>query len=153
MTTPILQQRDRDAVQQRLDAELKQDVNITLYTQQSLGGLYIPGRECRTCTPTQQLLEEVSTLSPRVNLNVVDYYKSQEDASAHGVDKIPAIIISGDSTDNVKYYGMPSGLEFAVLLDTLIAASGKGSSLRLETRRKLKELKEDVHIQVFVTPT
>ena len=57
----------------------------------------------------------------------------------------------GDS-ESVRFYGMPSGFEFALLLDTLVSISDKRSTLQLETRRRLKKLKEDVHIQVFVTP-
>ena len=150
---PILQPKDEETVRQRFDVELKRDVNITLFTQRNIGGLYIPGRECRSCGPTQQLLEEVSALSPRVNLEVVDYYSTQEDARAGGIDKIPGAIISRDGSDNVRFYGLPSGLEFAMLLDTIVAASSKQSTLQLETRRVLKRLSEDVHIQVFVTPT
>ena len=55
--------------------------------------------------------------------------------------------------DGVKYYGVPSGFEFAMLLDTIVAASSNRSPLQLETRRRLKRMKGDVHIQVFVTPT
>ena len=149
---PLLQERDREIVQQRFDEGMKGDVNVTLYTQNNLGGLFIPGRECQTCEPTQQLLEEVSELSPRINLEVVDFYANTEEAKAHGVDKIPAIIISGNGTDNVKYFGLPSGSEFAVLLETLIATSQEESFLQDETLEQLGKLKDDVHIQVFVTP-
>lgn len=149
---PLLQERDREIVQQRFEEGMEGDVNMTLYTQASLGGMFIPGRECPTCEPTQQLLEEVSELSPKINLEVVDFHKNTEQAKAHGVDKIPAIIISGDSTDNVKYFGLPSGSEFAVLLETLIATSKEESILQEETLEQLGKLKEDVHIQVFVTP-
>ena len=149
---PILQQRDREAVQRRLDTELKRDVNVTLYTQANTG-LYIPGRECRNCGPTQELLEEVSALSPRLRLNVVDFYKNAEDASNRGIGRIPGVVIGANGNDNVRFYGMPSGFEFALLLDSIVAASRQRSSLQLETRRQLKALKEDVHIQVFVAPT
>lgn len=150
---PILQQQDEQAVRQRFAIELKRQVNITLFTRRSLGGLFIPGRECRSCEPTQQLLEEVSALSPRINLDVVDFYGSPEDAAGRGIEKIPAIIVHANGGDNARFYGLPSGFEFAVLLDTIIGASIKGSALQLETRRRLKALREDVHIQVFVTPT
>ena len=148
----ILQQRDREAVQRRFDTELKRDVTITLYTQVNTG-LFIPGRECRSCGPTQELIEEVTALSPRLHLQVVDYYKSQEKASTHGVERIPAVIIGNGDRGNVRFFGMPSGFEFALLLDSIIAASDRRSSLQLETRRQLKALKEDVRIRVFVTPT
>ena len=149
---PVLQQRDRETIERRFAAELKRDVRLKLYTQ-PVTRLFIPGRECPSCGPTQELLGEVSELSRRVSLEVVDYYKNQEDASSRGIEKIPALVVSADGRDNVRFYGMPSGYEFAMLLDSIVAASHKASSLQLETRRQLKALSDDVHIQVFVTPT
>ena len=150
---PILQERDREAVLERLNEELKQDVNMTLYTKKDLSGLYIPGRECETCAPTQQLLEELVELSPHLHLVVEDFYANREEAKSHGIDKIPAIIISGNGEENVRYFGMPSGFEFVVLLESVIAASHDESPLKPETRQQLSMLEEDVHIQVFVTPS
>ena len=150
---PILRQDDQQAIRRRFDDELKRNVNITLFTQSNIGGLYIPGRDCKSCGPTQALLEEVSALSPRLHLELVDFYGNQEDAKDRGVEKIPAIIVSADRRDNVRYYGLPSGHEFPVLLDTIIAASNNKSPLELETRRRLRRLQDDVHIEVFVTPT
>ena len=150
---PIIKQEDQQAVRQRFELELKRDVKITLYTQRSIGGLFIPGRECKTCVPAEQLLEELSALSPKIDLEVVDFYSNAEDASARGVEMIPAIIVSADGADNVRLYGLPSGFEFSVLLDTVVSCSTSRKPLQLETRRRLKRLREDVHIQVFVTPT
>ena len=150
---PIIKQEDQQAVRQRFELELKRDVKITLYTQRSIGGLFIPGRECKTCGPAEQLLEELGDLSPKIDLEVVDFYSNAEDASARGVEMIPAIIVSADGADNVRLYGLPSGFEFSVLLDTIVSCSTSRKPLQLETRRRLKRLKEDVHIQVFVTPT
>lgn len=149
---PILQQREQKAIEERFQTGLKSDVSMTLYTKPNLGGLFIPGRECQSCQPTQQLLEEVCVLSPKLSLNVVDYYSNESDAAELGVDKIPALITHNGSGDNVRFYGLPSGMEFAVLLDSIIETSNKNHTLELETRRALKNLKEDVHIQVFVTP-
>ena len=149
----MLRPQDQQAVRQRLEVELKRDVNLTLFTQKNIGGLFIPGRECRTCGPTQKLLEELSALSPRVHLEIVDFYGDQESARARGIDMIPATIIRADARDNVRFFGLPSGFEFAVLLDTIVNAASRRSPLALETRRRLKRLQEDVHIQVFVTPT
>ena len=150
---PVLKQQDTEAVRKRFGAELKRDVGLTLYTQKSLGGLFIPGRECRSCGPTQQMLEEVVALSPKLSLEVVDYYANEADATSRGIDRIPATVISGEGHgDRVRYYGMPSGFEFAVLLDSIIAASTARRPLQMKTRRALKEINQDVHIQVFVTP-
>ena len=150
---PILQPNDQQAVRERFDLELKRDVHIALVTQRDIGGLFIPGRECRSCSPTQQLLEEVIELSPKIHLEIVDFYGDEEGAKARGVERIPAIIVGSNGAENVRFYGLPSGHEFAVLLDTIIASSSNRSTLQLETRRRLKRLQDDVHIQVFVTPT
>jgi glutaredoxin-like protein len=148
---PILQKGDREAVQQRFEAELTGDVNITLYTQRA--GLYIPGRECRTCGTTQQLLEEVAALSPKIHLNIVDFYSSQEAARASGIDRIPAFVVSSNGGNNVRFFGVPAGYEFASLLDTIVEASQGQTELQPKTREWLMKLQKDVHIQVFVTPT
>ena len=128
-------------------------MHITLFTQRNIGGLFIPGRECPSCEPTQRLLEETAALSPKIQLEVVDFYGDQERAQSARVHRIPAIVISGDGKDNARMYGLPAGSEFPVLLDTIVTASTGRSGLQLETRRRLKRLQEDVHIQVFVTPT
>ena len=149
---PILRQQDRDAVKSKFDLELKGDVRLTLYSKNDMGGLFIPGRECQTCSPAQQLLEEVCELSPRLDLDVVDFYAEQQRAVDNGISRIPAIVVSSNGENNVRFYGLPSGMEFPVLLETIVTTSAKGSPLALETRRALKRLKQDVHIQVFVTP-
>ncbi len=134
---PFIAQHDQEVLRKRFDLELKRDLNITLYTQGDIGGLYIPGRECRSCGPTQQLLEEVSALSPKIHLEAVDFYSSREDARARGIEKIPAVIIHTEGGDNVRIYGMPTGFEFPLLVDSIIAAATKRSQLQLETRRRL----------------
>ncbi len=149
---PVLQEPDRQAVRQRFDTELKHDVLIRMYTR-SNAALYIPGRECEHCATTQQLLEEVSALSEHIDLQTIDLYSNTESALVLGVDRIPAVLIGPEGQDSVRYFGLPSGFEFPLLLDTIIASSEKRSALQLETRRQLKNLREDVRIRVFVTPS
>ena len=148
---PVLHERARNAIRQRFETELKSDVSIRMYTRlNSL--LYVPGRECASCEPTRQLLEDVSDLSNRIDLQIIDFYGDTEGALALGIDRIPAVLIGRPGKDNVRYFGMPSGFEMQTLLDTITAASTNRSRLQLETRRRLKRLREDVHVKVFVTP-
>ena len=148
---PVLQERTRNAIRQQFETELKSDVSIRMYTRlNSL--LYIPGRECMNCESTRQLLEEVCSLSDRVDLEVIDYYGDTESALALGIDRIPAVLIGPEGKDNVRYFGMPSGFEMQMLLDTITAAATNRRRLQLETRRQLKRLRENVHVKVFVTP-
>ena len=149
---PVFQPRERQAVQQKLNAGLKHNLNLTLYTQGN-SPLFIPGRECRSCKATQELLEEISTLSPKIHLEIVDFHNQAKTASDNGIKRIPALSIDNGNKGQAIFYGMPSGLGFAVLLDSIICSSTHRTNLELETRKKLRRLPEKTDIQVFVAPS
>jgi alkyl hydroperoxide reductase subunit AhpF len=150
---PILAPQDEDAIRQRFQEELDGDVRLTLITHNPIGGLIIPGRDCASCDPAQQLAEEVSALSPKITMESVDFYRDPDRAAELGVDKIPALLVRRGESDSVRFFGLPSGHEFPVFLDAIVSASTGNSGLSEETLGILAELEEDVHIQVFVTPT
>jgi alkyl hydroperoxide reductase subunit AhpF len=52
----------------------------------------------------------------------------------------------------VRYFGLPSGYEFSVLLGSLIDVSKAQADLSEETIKVLDALDKDLHFQVFVTP-
>ncbi|MDP6455621.1 MAG: thioredoxin family protein [SAR202 cluster bacterium] len=150
---PILQPQDEEAVRQRFESELAGEVKMTLVTHNPIGGLMIPGRDCPSCPTAQQLIEEVVALSPKIELEIIDFYRDSETAKSLGVDKIPAVIVHNSNESGAKFYGLPSGFEFPVLLDAIVAASTQVSGLSESALAALAQVTEDVHIQVFVTPT
>ena len=150
---PFISLQDRQALQERFRKELKRKVTIRLFTQ-TMGQLIIPGRECPTCPQTRQILEELISLSPMLEMETVDFFSQSQEAQKNSVERIPAIVIAKDGAgSNVKYYGMPSGYEFVTIIEDLIALSQPRSPLSADTRKRLKLVDQDVHIQVFVTPT
>ena len=149
---PVISQKDQDSLGERFKQELKKDVTITLFTQRT-AGLTIPGRECRYCDDTQKLLEELTALSSKLHLEVKDFYTMTQEARASGVERIPALVLAADGASNVRFFGIPLGFELPTIIGDLITLSRGVSPLAVETRKKLKRVQEDVHIQVFVTPT
>ncbi|MBI4198789.1 MAG: thioredoxin family protein [Chloroflexi bacterium] len=149
---PFIQEKDKLPLKDRLRKDLKSEVKLRLFTQRTFG-LTIPGRECLHCEDTQKLMEELTALSPKLKLEIVDFYSQAQAVKEAGVERIPALVMSANGSTNVKFYGIPLGLEFAALLETIVTLSRGVSPLALETRKKLKQLKSAVHIQVFVTPT
>jgi len=149
---PVFQPQERQTLQQKLNVELKNNINLTLYTQGN-SPLFIPGRECRTCKPTQELIEEISTLSPKIYLEIVDFHNQSKNASDNGIKRIPALKIDNGNKGQATFYGMPSGLGFTILLDSIICSSTRRTNLDLETRKKLRRLPEKTNIQVFVAPS
>ena len=53
----------------------------------------------------------------------------------------------------VRYFGLPSGYEFSVLLGSLVDVSNAEPDLSEDTMAVLDALDKDLHFQVFVTPT
>ncbi len=153
----MLNQDVRDATRKKFEAELSGPVTIHFFTQEpSL--LVLPerlaGQECLFCRETRQLLTEVAALSDKIVLKVHDFKAEKNEADALGVDKIPATVITGAATTTgVRFYGIPSGYEYMSLIDAIVDASRGTTSLSETTKAALKELKKDVRIQVFVTPT
>ena len=53
----------------------------------------------------------------------------------------------------MKFYGIPSGHQLAMLVEDIKPISRGVSPLTMESRKKLRQVNKPVHIQVFVTPT
>ena len=151
---PIISPQDRQTLEERFRKELKRKITIKLYTSQLAGQLFVPGRECPTCPQAQQILEELTSLSPMLEMEMVDFYSQGQAAREAGVERIPAIVMArGEESSRARYFGVPSGYEFVTIIESAIELSKPRTSLSAETRKKLQLVDEDVHIQVFVTPT
>ncbi len=136
----FIQEADRTLLEQRFHDELTGPVTLQLFTTPRFG-LYIPGREeCVTCADAEALLTEVADLSPRLTLTKHDLYAEAEVAAATGVDKVPALVLrgaDGEPDGRVRFFGLPSGYEFATLVDSIVAVSQGTPSLRATTLERL----------------
>jgi len=144
---PLLDEKTRNDVSALL-ADLASPVKIALFTQ---------AIECQYCKETREIVEEIASLSDWITVEVLDFEADRDRATSYQVDKIPAIVMLGkdDQDYGVRFYGIPSGYEFSSLLHDIkaIAAGPTLSELSSETLDYLEQLEQDIHLQVFVTPT
>ncbi len=131
--------------------------NILEPVQVMLFGSSDPNR-CPYCEDTQQLLDEVVSLSDKLSLKVYDIDVDAITAQKFNVDAVPTIVMAGIDEQGVidygvRYKGIPSGHEFATLVNDLVLVSKRDSGLSAATREFLRTLTKPVHLQVFVTPT
>ena len=148
----ILNDSDRELVRKRFQNELVNEVKLTLFTQNDLGGLVIPGRECETCAPTEQLLKEVSETSDLIHFKRLDIKNDAEEATRCGISRIPSFLVSRAEETNIRYLGIPAGTEFPVLMEALVNVSSGESKLAEETKTFLETLTDEILIKTFVTP-
>ena len=148
MITP----EDRQTLQTLFAQELQDDVNITYFTQRE-SVLIVPGQECSYCKETRELLEELADISDKLHLTVKDFVHDEQEAQSLGITHIPAFILQGHNRGAVRYFGIPAGYEFSTLIEDLIDVSKGTTDLSDKTREALTAVDQDIHIQVFVTPT
>ncbi|MFQ6030344.1 MAG: thioredoxin family protein [Dehalococcoidia bacterium] len=147
----VISDQDKAQLKRTLRKDLKASVTLRLFTRKPTA-LTIPGRECPYCPQTQQLVEELAALSPKLNLETYDFYDQPEEARQQGVARIPAILLGTESPPRVKFYGIPLGYLMASLIEDIKTISRGVSPLRTDSRRKLRQLNQPVHLQVLVTP-
>ena len=149
----FIPEQNKAEIKRRFRKELKEDVTVSFFTTISSLLLTIPGRECPTCPQNQELLEEVTALSPKLHLKTYDFYSDTEARDEYKVERIPATVLEANGSGRLRYYGIPAGYEFATLLEDLTTLSRGVSPLENTTRKQLRRVNQPVHMQVFVTPT
>jgi len=137
----VLSDHDKEHLK-RLFETLTDEVTVTMFTQEF---------ECPYCKDTRALLQEVAALSPKIRLEVYDFVKDAQKAKDLGVDKIPAIIVTGKKPYRMRFFGIPAGYEFISLMEAITDASKGTTSLSQATKDRIKQITKPVHIQVFVT--
>jgi glutaredoxin-like protein len=142
----LIPDKEREQVREVFDESLARPVKLFVFTQEF---------ECDFCRETRQLIEELADLSDHVHVEVYDFLADTDMAAKYGIDKIPAVAVLGDDEDDtgIRFFGIPSGYEFASLLEAIKLIGGGELDLSDETLDFLAEVDQPVHIQVFVTPT
>ena len=98
------------------------------------------------------LLKEVAELNEGVSYRRA----SAAQAAEFGLDAslLPAIALGGPTGySRARFLGAPAGHEFGVLIQDIIDLSQEQIELSDATKQYLSSLTEDVHLQVFTTPT
>ena len=108
---------------------------------------------CDTCPPTRRALEQIVESHPGVTLEKLNLVLDKERAAAHGVDRVPVVIVSAPDRDRIRYYGAPLGSELPTLIEAVEMTASGETTLSEHTRAALKTLTKPVTLQVFFTPT
>lgn len=148
----LISDQEKARLKRTFRKDLKAEVKLRLFTQRP-SPIAVPGRDCRYCSQTEQLMQELTALSPKLHLETVDYYGQPEAAQQDGVSRVPAIVLGADKSSRVRFYGIPMGYEMATIFEDIMTLSKGTSPLSMDTRKRLRSLNQPVHVQVFVTPT
>ncbi len=135
-----ISQKDMEEIRRRLRA-VQNPVKI----------LFFDGNtpECQLCKEIKELLNVLSQLNPNVSYEVHDY--KSELAKRLGIKYAPTITF--EAKPNIRFLGIPSGFEFAVLLDDIISISNGSVELELSIAKEIAKVDKKAEVLVFTTPT
>jgi glutaredoxin-like protein len=134
----------KELLKNEFKEKLENPVKILMFTQEI---------ECRFCSDTRQLVQELATLNDKITVEVYDFVADADKAKKYGIDKIPALAIIGKKDYGVRIYGIPYGYELQTLIEAVITISQGKTDLSDKTKAILSDVKAPVHIQVFVSLT
>lgn len=159
----LLSDQDHQVLSERFAETLEKDVMVKLFTQsQARGLLILPGQNQQAQSQsnefmkvTQELLEELTSISPKLTLQVYDVFgDGADEAKRLQIEQLPAIVLGDDDEGRVRFYGAPVGNEFPTILTGIEALSKSGPMLTAEVAKvAIERIDEQVHLRVFVTPT
>ena len=140
----LLPDDKKELLKKDFEEKLDDPVKIVMFTQEF---------ECRYCSDTRKLAQELATLNSKITTEVYDFVADAAKAKEFGIDKIPALAIIGKKDYGVRIYGIPYGYELQTLIEAIINVSKGKTDLSDKTKQILTDVTSPVHIQVFVTLT
>jgi alkyl hydroperoxide reductase subunit AhpF len=149
MPVKLLTEEIRKQIKELFDYQLDHTVEIIYFSKLD---------PCKACDETNQLLEELISISDKIRLNSFNLDENTQLALKYKVSLAPELVIAGREEDNlldygIRFAGIPSGYEFTSLIQAIILVSKRDSGLKSEVRSELKNLTQPVNLKVFVTPT
>ena len=140
----LIPDEKKELLKKELQEKVENSVKIVMFTQEF---------ECRFCSDTRKLAEELASLNDKITLDVFDFVADANKAKEFGIEKIPALAIIGKRDYGVRFYGIPYGYELQTLIGAIIDVSRGKTNLSDKTKEILADVKKPVHIQVFVSLT
>lgn len=139
----IIQEKDRQTLMQRFSA-LRNTVKLVVFTT---------NEQPETSELLSQIAQElVSVGGGKIVMEQHNLESEPAVAQAYNLTLAPAIVVRTEEKDyGIRYLGVPAGFEFASLVGA-IEDVGKGDpGLSPDSRLMLANLRQPVHIRVFVT--
>jgi glutaredoxin-like protein len=141
---PKINEDEQEQISELFEGKMQEEVYIQFFTADE---------DCQYCEDTEEILDELNNLSDKINLekNELGNGKTEE----YGIDRVPAILFTDeDGNDSgVHFYGIPSGHEFNTLIEGIVSMSNGETELSEDIIEELKNIDEEVLLQVFITPT
>jgi len=143
----VFDDRIKQQIREKFDAELKDDVYIKLFFTDLISG----NNNSEYIDFTKEFLKELSEINSKIHVDSNGMY--EEEAKKRGITVSPTVIIGyGNDWYPVQYFGAPAGHEAGSFIEAISMISRGDSGLDTSSREKLKNIDRDMLIETYVTP-
>lgn len=140
----LLSDEDKEYLKERFDQELEDEVNLLVFYK---------SENCKYCKETVEIAREIASLNNKIKLKTYEVDEERDVAKELKVRLVPATLIAKGNDYRIRWYGIPSGHEFATYVEDLIGVSSGRPKLSENSLEEIGKIDRNLHIQVFVTPT
>ena len=141
---PKINEDEQEQIRELFEGKMQEEVYIQFFTADE---------DCQYCEDTEEILDELNNLSDKINLEKNDLGNGKTEE--YGIDRVPAILFTDKEGNDsgVHFYGIPSGHEFNTLIEGIVSMSNGETELSEDIIEELKNIEDEVLLQVFITPT
>ena len=141
---PKINEDEQEQIRELFEGKMQEEVYIQFFTADE---------DCQYCEDTEEILDELNNLSDKINLEKNDLGNGKTEE--YGIDRVPAILFTDEEGNDsgVHFYGIPSGHEFNTLIEGIVSMSNGETELSEDIIEELKNIEDEVLLQVFITPT
>ncbi|HEX2041006.1 MAG TPA: hypothetical protein VHF24_00080 [Acidimicrobiales bacterium] len=138
-STSFLDDVDRSYVVAQLEGRMEAPVDLTVCARRTSPLLLSPAPGAEEAARAEQLARELTSLEPRIRVNVTD----------EGAGDVPAFAVAG----RVRFLGVPRVNLFRALLETISRASTGDHGVPEDWAGALARMPRPIRARVFATPT
>ncbi len=162
---PFLSEADQDQLKDIFTKQMQGSVRLRVLTKPT-SKLYVPGQQlCATCSEAEPFARELAALTDKLEVVVHDVQAEPALAQQYGTDgALPVLVVepvpqagaelaASTPSGGMRFVGLPAGYEFSTLIADIVDVSSGTVGLSQQTQDELRGLDQDLHLQVFVTPT
>jgi len=139
----IIDSRSREFLEKKYIQELKDEVDIKVFTRDIIIGNENP----QYAQFNKELIKELSQINDKIK---VEYLSLGDEATKElDLSFSPTIVIGKSNGYSIQYWGVPAGQIASSIFETISLVSQKKSGLNKSLKEKLKSIDKDVLIETY----
>lgn len=139
----LFNEKEQDQLKNVLQ-NMQDKVTLVFFTQEF---------ECTSCKDTHQFVDEIASLSNKIEVKAYEFVQDDVEREKYNVDKVPAIVLldKDDKYTGMTFYGLPGGYEINSFLASVLEVAGQKQDIAQDVLDRIQKIGKEIHIQVFVS--